>query len=159
MFNLRRRGRALLQYQVLPGVILVPCMRSERSYNWQYWWVNLGNHAEINWLTHLCRMDFPIFINRTGPFPILGLYGGIFHSHFDRTYKRTVETLIRCGIWSGSALFAYAPHLRGMIQKFWSLPCSFVQRQFWKAYHAPFKRTSFDLYNDDSIFSLYCFVL
>ena len=45
-----------------------------------------------------------------------------------------------------------------MIQKFWSLPCSFVQRRFWETYHAPFKRTSADLYNDASIFSLYYFV-
>ena len=32
-------------------------------------------------LTHLSRMYFPIFINWTSPFPILGLLGGIFHFH------------------------------------------------------------------------------
>ena len=49
-------------------------------------------------LTLLCQMDFSIFINRMSPFPILGLFGDIFHihSHFDRTFcKQTVETLIR----------------------------------------------------------------
>ena len=30
-------------------------------------------------LTHLCRMYFPIVINWTSPFPILGLLGDIFH--------------------------------------------------------------------------------
>ena len=29
-------------------------------------------------LIHLCRMYFPILINWTSPFPILGLFGGIF---------------------------------------------------------------------------------
>ena len=45
-----------------------------------------------------------LLINWTSPFPILGLFGGIFHfySHFKRDfYKQKVETLIR---WSGSAL-------------------------------------------------------
>ena len=39
-----------------------------------------------------------------------------FHSNFNRTFcKQTVETLIRrriCGVWSGSALFAYVPQKR-----------------------------------------------
>ena len=53
----------------------------------------------INSLTHLCRMYFPILINWTSPFPILGLLGGIFHfySNFKRHFcKQTVENLIRC---------------------------------------------------------------
>ena len=32
--------------------------------------------------------------------------------------------------------------LRGMITKFWSLPCSFIQIHFWEAFHAPFQKTS-----------------
>ena len=38
--------------------------------------------CDKNWgrfLTHLSRMDFPIFIRRTSPFLIVGLLGGIFH--------------------------------------------------------------------------------
>ena len=49
-------------------------------------------------LTHLCQMDFPISINRTSSFPILGLLGCIFrfHSNFKRTFcMQTVESLIR----------------------------------------------------------------
>ena len=49
-------------------------------------------------LTHLCRMHFPILINWTSLFPILGLLGGIFHfySSFKRSFcKQTVENLIR----------------------------------------------------------------
>ena len=43
-------------------------------------------------LTHLCRMYFPIIVNWTSPFPILGLFGGIFH--FKRNVcKQTVENL------------------------------------------------------------------
>ena len=41
---------------------------------------------------------FPIFINWTSPFPILGLLGGIiyFYSNFKRNFcKQTVENLIR----------------------------------------------------------------
>ena len=33
-------------------------------------------------LTHICRMDFPILINGTSPFPIFGLLCGIFHFYF-----------------------------------------------------------------------------
>ena len=33
-------------------------------------------------LTHLCRMYFPILINWKSPFPILGLFGGIFQFLF-----------------------------------------------------------------------------
>ena len=60
-------------------------------------------------LTHLCRMYFPILINWTSPFPILGLLGGIFHfySNFKRNFcLQTVENLIRRDVWSGFALFA-----------------------------------------------------
>ena len=52
-------------------------------------------------LTHLCRMYFPIFINWTSPFPILGLLGGMFHfySNFKSNFcEQTVENLIRCHI-------------------------------------------------------------
>ena len=54
-------------------------------------------HSHIS-STHLYRMDFPILINWTIPFPILGLLGGIFSFYlkFDRTFcKQAVETLIR----------------------------------------------------------------
>ena len=52
-------------------------------------------------------MYFPILINWTSPFPILGLLGGIFYfySNFKRNFcKQTVENLIRrrilrCLIW------------------------------------------------------------
>ena len=43
-------------------------------------------------------MHFPILINWTSPFPILGLLGGIFHfySNFERDFcKQTMENLIR----------------------------------------------------------------
>ena len=43
-------------------------------------------------------MEFPSLFNWSGPFPIKGLLGGIFHfySNFDRTFcEQTVETLIR----------------------------------------------------------------
>ena len=49
-------------------------------------------------LTHLCQMYFPILINWTSPFPILGLLGGIchFYSNFKRNLcKQTVENQIR----------------------------------------------------------------
>ena len=49
-------------------------------------------------LTHLSRMYFPIPINWSSPFPILGLLGGVFHlySNFKRNFcKQTVENLIR----------------------------------------------------------------
>ena len=49
-------------------------------------------------LTLLSGMEFPTFINWTGPFPFLGLYGGTFHfySFFKRNFsKKTVENLIR----------------------------------------------------------------
>ena len=51
-----------------------------------------------SYLTHLCRMYFPILINWMSPFPVLGLLGGIFHFHsnFKRNLcKQTVENLIR----------------------------------------------------------------
>ena len=49
-------------------------------------------------LTHLCQIYFPILIDWTSPFPILGLLDGIFHfySNFKRHFcKQTVENLIR----------------------------------------------------------------
>ena len=49
-------------------------------------------------LTHLCRMCFPILINWTSPFQNLGLLGGIFHcySNSKRNFcMQTVENLIR----------------------------------------------------------------
>ena len=57
--------------------------------------IDQGTHR---WLTHLCRMYFPIIINWTSPFTILGLVGDIFHfySYFKRNFcKQTVENLIR----------------------------------------------------------------
>ena len=57
-------------------------------------------------LTHLSRMYFPIPIDRTSLFQILGVFGGIFYfySIFDRFFNQTAETLIRhhilpCLIW------------------------------------------------------------
>ena len=38
-------------------------------------------------LTHLCRLYFPILINWTSQFPILGLLGGSFF-HFHSNLKR-----------------------------------------------------------------------
>ena len=52
----------------------------------------------ISNLTNLWRMYFPILINWTSPFPIVGLLGGIFHfySDFKRNFcKQIVENLIR----------------------------------------------------------------
>ena len=53
---------------------------------------------------------FPILINWTSPFPILGVSGVLFHFYSisnRNSCKRTVEPLIRrrIGVWSGSALF------------------------------------------------------
>ena len=50
-----------------------------------------------NSLTHLCQMYFPIPINWTSPFLILGLLGGFFHiySNFKSNFwQQTVENLI-----------------------------------------------------------------
>ena len=67
-------------------------------------------------LTHLCRMEFHTIIDWNSPFLFKGILGVIFYSYssFDRKLcKQTVETLIRratfCGVWSGSALFAFVP--------------------------------------------------
>ena len=52
----------------------------------------------VGHLTHLCWIYYPILINWTSPFPILGLLGRIFHfySNFKRNFcKQTVENLIR----------------------------------------------------------------
>ena len=62
----------------------------------------------MNILTNLSRMEVPILINWTNPFPLCVLFGGIFHlySNFDKTFcKQTMETLIRrrvmrCLIWA-----------------------------------------------------------
>ena len=43
-------------------------------------------------LIHLCRMYFPILINWTSPFPILGLFGGIF-SFFIQILKETYASI------------------------------------------------------------------
>ena len=46
--------------------------------------------CDKNWgrfLTHLSRMDFPIFIRRTSPFLIVGLLGGFFI--FIKIFKET----------------------------------------------------------------------
>ena len=62
----------------------------------------LNPHDEAHFLiTYLCRMYFPILINKTSPFSILGLLGVIFHfySNFDIIFcMQTVENLIR-RIW------------------------------------------------------------
>ena len=58
-------------------------------------------------LTHFCRMHFPIIINWTSSFPILGLLGCIFH--FIQIFKETsVSKRLRtwseaafCCFWSG----------------------------------------------------------
>ena len=55
-------------------------------------------HVGVTLITHLSRMDFPIPINWTSPFPILGVLGPVFqfYQNFDRIFcKQTVETLIR----------------------------------------------------------------
>ena len=43
-------------------------------------------------LIHLCRMYFPILINWMSPFPILGLFGGIF-SFFIQILKETYASI------------------------------------------------------------------
>ena len=51
-----------------------------------------------NSLTHTSRMEFPTDIHCTGPLPILGLLGCIFHfySKLNRNFfLKTVEDLIR----------------------------------------------------------------
>ena len=53
-----------------------------------------------------------------------------------------VEPLPTLQLYRSHMMPRILSHLRGMIKKFWSLPCIFVQRHFWDAYHAPFKRTS-----------------
>ena len=49
-----------------------------------------------DFLTLLCRMDFPILINWTSPFPFLGLLGGIFHfySNFKRNFCLAASDLV-----------------------------------------------------------------
>ena len=53
---------------------------------------------------------FPILINWTGPFPILGLLGDIFFQILKDTSEskqwRTWSDAAFCGVWSGIALFA-----------------------------------------------------
>ena len=52
-------------------------------------------------LSQLSQIDLPTSISGTSPFPILGVFAGIFHFYlnFDRTFcKQTVKTLIRQGV-------------------------------------------------------------
>ena len=49
-------------------------------------------------LTHLSRLDFPTFISRTSPFPILGMLGGMvhFYSNLNKTlFKQTMHAMWR----------------------------------------------------------------
>ena len=51
-------------------------------------------------LIHLCRMYFPTHINCKSSFPIIGLFGGIFHfySYFKRSFcKQTVVCTVSLG--------------------------------------------------------------
>ena len=66
-------------------------------------------------------MDPSILINWTSPFPILGVPGVLFHFYsISNRYscQQTVKTLItrRCGVWSGSSLFADVPKWDSMLK-------------------------------------------
>ena len=68
------------------------------------------------------RLDFPIPINWTSSFPILGLLGSIFHffANFNRTFsKQTVKTLIShrvlgCLIWVHTVCPCPAKTMQGL---------------------------------------------
>ena len=60
-------------------------------------------------------MNFPTLISRQGPFPIIGMLGGIFI--FIQTLKETSVSMqwktrsdaVFCSVWSSFALFADVP--------------------------------------------------
>ena len=66
-------------------------------------------------LTNLNRMKFLTLINWTSPFPFEWVLGGIFHciqiliEHFASKQRWPWSEAALCGVWSGSALFAYVP--------------------------------------------------
>ena len=67
-------------------------------------------------LTHLNRMNFPISIGRTSLFRILGVLGVFFFNFIQILIEHSVSKQWKpgsdaasCGVWSGSALFAYVP--------------------------------------------------
>ena len=61
-------------------------------------------------------MEFLTTINWSSTFPILGVLGGIFHffsqilmeDSVSKQWSTWSDTAL-CGVWSGSALFAYVP--------------------------------------------------
>ena len=69
-----------------------------------------SSQFDDNRLTHLCRMEFPTVIH---------LLGGIFHfiqisiEHSSNKQRRPKSDAALCGVWSGSALFAYVTDLYG----------------------------------------------
>ena len=60
-------------------------------------------------------MEFPTIINLAGPFPFKGLYSGIdIFNQISIEYSvskqwRPWSDATLCGVWFGSALFAYVP--------------------------------------------------
>ena len=44
----------------------------------------MGKSGFLTIFTHLSQMDWPTLINRTSPFPILGVLGGIFLFFFSK---------------------------------------------------------------------------
>ena len=62
-------------------------------------------------------MEFPIIINWNSPFLFEGMLGGIFFIFIQVVIENYASKQWRpwsgaafCGVWSGSALFAYVPH-------------------------------------------------
>ena len=77
-----------------------------------------NNNSELSdWLINLYLPSGPILINWTSPLPILGVSPVLFHfyyiSNIYSCYKqwRPWSDATFCGVWSGSALFAYVPKM------------------------------------------------
>ena len=66
---------------------------------------------------YLSRMDLPTLINRMSQFPILGVllvffffFLQILKEHSISKQCRSWSVTAYCGVWSGSALFAFVPY-------------------------------------------------
>ena len=63
-----------------------------------HWCSTVSNVLEViyrdfTFLTHVCRMDFPTIMNLTSPFPIVGLFGGIY-SFYSNLKKNFCEQIL-----------------------------------------------------------------
>ena len=98
--------------------------------------MSIGIYAKMAELTHLCTIYFPILINWTSPFPILGLLGGIFHfySNFKRNFCKQIEEnlirhcILRCLIWLCTVCRCPMKRRLGFYGLTLSIVCSFTRQ-------------------------------